>query len=83
MDLHSLLLRGSSENLFDQFLVECQKFYEQPAHTFTEMRTRANKKIRGDLFEEFCVLYLKYVRGYEEAWRLEDVPDELLGGLGL
>ena len=83
MDLHTLLLRGSSENLFDQFLVECQKFYEQPAHTFTEMRTRANKKIRGDLFEEFCVLYLKYVRGYEEAWRLEDVPDEVLGGLGL
>jgi len=83
MDLHTLLLRGSSENLFDQFLVECQKFYEQPAHSLPEMRTRANKKIRGDLFEEFCVLYLKYVRGYEEAWRLEDVPDELLGGLGL
>jgi len=83
MNLHAILLRGSSENLFDQFLVECQKFYEQPAHTFTEMRVRDNKKIRGDVFEEFCVLYLKHVRGYENVWRLEDVPDDILGGLSL
>jgi len=83
MDLHALLLRGSGDNLFDQFLVECQKFYDQPAHTFTEMRTRDNKKIRGDIFEEFCVLYLKHVRGYDQAWRLEDVPDDILGGLSL
>ena len=83
MDLHAILLRGSSDNLFDQFLVECQKFYDQPAHTFTEMRVRDNKKIRGNMFEEFCVLYLKYVKGYENVWRLEDVPDDILGGLSL
>ena len=83
MDLHVILLRGSEENLFDQFLVECQKFYDQPAHTFTEMRVRDNKKIRGDMFEDFSVLYLKHVKGYENAWRLEDVPDDILGGLSL
>jgi hypothetical protein len=83
MDLHSILLRGSGDNLFDQFLVECQKFYDQPAHTFTEMRVRDNKKIRGDIFEEFCVLYLKYVKGYENVWRLEDVPDDVLERLSL
>ena len=83
MDLHAILLRGSEENLFDQFLVECQKFYDQPAHTFTEMRVRDNKKIRGDMFEDFSVLYLKHVKGYENAWRLEDVPDDILGGLSL
>lgn len=81
--LHAILLRGGPDNLFDQFLVECQKFYDQPAHTFTEMRTRDNKKVRGDVFEDFSVLYLKHVRGYEHAWRLEDVPDDILGGLGL
>lgn len=83
--LHSILLRGPTPGytLFDEFITECQKWYEQPAHTFTEMRTRDNKKIRGDVFEEFCVLYLKHVRGYTNAWRLEDVPDDVLGGLGL
>ena len=83
--LHNILLRGPTpgNTLFDEFITECQKWYEQPAHTFTEMRTRDNKKIRGDVFEEFCVLYLKHVRGYTNAWRLEDVPDDVLGGLGL
>ena len=80
--LHTILLKGPT-NLFDEFIIECQKFYELPAHTFTEMRTRENKKIRGDIFEEFCVLYLKYVKNYENAWRLEDVPDDILIKLSL
>jgi hypothetical protein len=80
--LHTVLLRSPS-NLFDEFIAECQKWYEAPAHTFTEMRTRDNKKIRGDVFEEFCVLYLRHVRGYTQAWRLADVPEDVLTTLGL
>lgn len=80
--LHTIFLRGGS-SLFDEFLKECQKWYDQPAHSFVEMRKRDNKKIRGDIFEEFCVLYLKHVRGYDQVWRLEDVPDNVLGGLSL
>ena len=71
--LHTVFLR-SPKNYFDEFIKECQAWYSNPAHTFTEMRTRANKKIRGDIFEEFCVLYLKEIKGYEIVWRLEDVP---------
>jgi hypothetical protein len=83
--LHTILLRGAHPGytLFDEFIRECQKWYDEPAHSFTEMRTRDNKKIRGDIFEEFCVLYLKHVRGYTNVWRLEDVPDDVLGGLSL
>jgi predicted helicase len=75
--LHTILLR-SPTNLFDEFINECAKWYSQPAHTLTEMRTRDNKKIRGDIFEDFCVLYLKNIKKYQEVWRLEDVPDEIL-----
>lgn len=79
--LHTIFLRGG--NSFDEFMKECQKWYDEPAHTFTEMRTRDNKKVRGDIFEEFCVLYLKHVRGYENVWRLPDVPEDILVRLGL
>jgi hypothetical protein len=82
MDLYSIFLR-SPTNLFDEFVAECQRWYDQPAHTFTEMRTRDNKKIRGDVFEDFCVLYLKHVRGYPNVWRLPDVPSEVLETLSL
>jgi predicted helicase len=75
--LYTIFLR-SPNNLFDEFILECQKWYESPAHSFSEMRMRDNKKIRGDIFEEFCLLYLKFVKGYKNVWLLKDVPDELL-----
>ena len=80
--LHEIFLR-SPTNLFDEFINECAKWYEKPAHSFTEMRNRANKKIRGDIFENFCVLYLQHIKKYEQVWRLEDVPDEVLVELAL
>lgn len=70
-------------NLFDEFIKECEGYYTKPAHTLTELRTRNNKKIRGDIFEEFCVLYLKYVKGYETVWLLNDVPDNILTSLSM
>jgi len=79
--LHKVFLR-SPPNLFDEFIKECQVWYSQPAHSLSELRTRSNKKIRGDIFEEFCVLYLRH-SGYQEVWRLEDLPDEHLALLGM
>jgi hypothetical protein len=75
--LHQVFLR-SPKNLFDEFVIECQKWFSQPAHSLVELRKRDNKKIRGDIFEEFCVLYLKHVKKYEQVWRLPDVPEEIL-----
>jgi len=80
--LHQVFLR-SPTNLFDEFVLECQKWYSLPAHSLVEMRKRDNKKIRGDIFEEFCVLYLKHIKNYDQVWRLEDVPEEILLKLSL
>jgi hypothetical protein len=73
--LHRILLTGPA-NLFDEFLKECQAFYELPAHTLTEMRGRENKKTRGDIFEDFCALYLRAALGYE-VWLLNELPDDI------
>jgi hypothetical protein len=80
--LHTVFLRSPS-NLFDEFIKECQVWYSQPAHSLQEMRTRDNKKIRGDIFEEFCCLYLKEVRGFQEVWLLADLPEDILEQLSL
>jgi predicted helicase len=76
-ELYKIFLK-SPTNLFDDFILECQKWYEAPAHSFSEMRMRDNKKVRGDIFEEFCVLFLKFVKGHKNVWLLKDVPDEIL-----
>jgi hypothetical protein len=82
--LHTIFIENKdNKNLWDTFEAECQKFYNEPAHSFTEMRVRDNKKVRGDIFEEFCVLYLKHIKGYDDVWLLSDVPDTILTELGM
>lgn len=82
--LHTIFLENKdNKNLWDTFESKCQKFYNEPAHSFTEMRVRDNKKVRGDIFEEFCVLYLKHIKGYDDVWLLADVPDSILTDLGM
>ena len=80
--LHAVFLQSPS-NLFDGFIQECKKWYDKPAHNFVELKTRENKKLRGDIFEEFCVIYLKNIRKYSNVWRLEDVPEDILKLLNL
>jgi hypothetical protein len=80
--LYKIYLR-SPANLFDEFIIECQKWYESPAHTLVEMRRRDNKKIRGDIFEAFSVLYLKHTKGFANVWLLKDVPQEILEKLAM
>jgi len=75
--LYSVLLK-SPNNLFDEFVNQCQIYYAKPAHNIFELKNRDNKKIKGDIFEEFCVLYLKYVKKYNNVWLLKDAPDYIL-----
>lgn len=84
MDLQKSLYEiylTSPPNRFDAFINLCQQYYARPAHTLAELKSRDNKKIKGDIFENFSVLYLQS-KGYE-AWRLEDVPESLLTQLAL
>ena len=80
--LHNIFLK-SPKNLFDEFIEKCQDFYERPVHNLVELRSRKNTKLKGDIFEEFCVLYLKNIKKYDNVWRLQDVPDNILADLGL
>lgn len=75
--------RHSIENMFDEFIKEASSFYEVPVHSLQDMRLRENKKIRGDIFEEFCCLYLKHVCGYENVWLLKEVPEDILTSLSM
>ena len=80
--LYKIFLR-SPNNLFDEFILECQLFYDKPAHNILELKQRKNTKIKGDIFEEFCVLYLINIKKYSNVWLLKDVPEEILINLHL
>ncbi len=76
-ELYKIFLR-SPENYFDEFIKECEIEFNKPAHTILELKQRDNKKIKGNKFEEFCVLYLKHIHGLTNVWLLANVPDDIL-----
>ena len=85
-DLQKLLYKiflKSPNNLFDDFILECQLFYDKPAHNLLELKQRKNTKIKGDIFEEFCVLYLLNIKKYNNVWLLKNVPEDILNNLHL
>jgi len=70
-------------NIFDGFIEKCQLYYDRPAHSIREIKENMNTKLKGDIFEHFCLKYLTAVYGLEEAWMLKDVPAEILRQLSL
>ena len=72
-----VILSKQHTNVFDELLEEFNRHYGRPSHSMQEMRDRANKKIKGDMFEHFALLYLQHVLKIK-AWLLEDVPDDVL-----
>lgn len=70
-------------NIFDTFMEEVRLAHEGEAHSIREMKDRTNTKMRGDLFEFFCVRYLLIVRKMDNCWLLKDIPDDILSKLKL
>jgi predicted helicase len=70
--------------VFDNIIEEIEKWYERPAHDLVEMRNRESKKAKGTSFELFAQVYLRhFLKNVKEIWLLEEVPQEILGKLGL
>ena len=66
---------------FDQ-LVECMiEYTDRPVHSLQEMRDARSTKVKGDLFETLCVLYLTQ-KGYK-VWRCKEIPKDICAVLGM
>lgn len=68
-------------SVFPYLMSHIQLYYEKPCHTISDFKERRTKKQEGDIFEEFCCLYLEN-KGYT-AWLLKDIPDNILKELQL
>lgn len=77
--------QNKSINIFDELMEKCRLYYEKPAHSIKEIKDKMNTKIKGDIFEHFCVLYLRTSEQFkfQDVWLLGDVPQESMQKLGL
>lgn len=74
---------GCTQNIFDLFIEECQGYYDTPVHSLQDLRTKRCTKMKGDLWEGFCALYLLKIHNMKNVWLLCDVPEDILLQLGL
>ncbi len=75
--LHDIIFRHFKDptiNIFDSYIEKCQQSYNQPCTTITQLKQKSNTKVKGDLFEHFCLKYLQVCYGLPEVWLLKDLP---------
>lgn len=65
----------SSPNIFDSIIKEFEDIAAPPLRSMTELREHNKKKILGDLWEQFCKLYLEF-NGYT-VYYIKSLPDNL------
>ena len=79
------LFKEISKNgsMIESLMTICDSFYEKPVHNIQDMKQR-NTKIKGDIFEYFCKLYLqtellcdKKNKKYKHVWMLNEIPQEI------
>lgn len=73
--ISSLLGVCSTEKIFDNLMMKITDFTTTPCHSLTEIRAHRPTKIRGDLFEDFCKLWLESKYSCQ-VWKLADLPTE-------
>ena len=63
-------------------LETCDAYYNTPVHDLQGLKSR-NTKIKGDIFEYFCQIYLEKIYGLKQVWLLSELPDDIRQQLGL
>ena len=60
----------------------CNSYYLKPAHNISDLKLR-NQKIKGDIFEAFCYLYLINIYKLDKVWYISQLPKEIQHTLNL
>lgn len=72
---------STNQNCFDTLNERFESYYALPCSNIAQFEKRT-KKAKGDLWEHFCLMYLKR-KGYGECWLIGDTPSEVLEKLNL
>ena len=77
-----------NENPFDVFerYIDSEHNFsriESSGSNMTELKLKKNMKLKGDIFERFCQVYLRHTQKYDDVWLLHEVPEHILITLNL
>lgn len=80
--------RVYKEPIIDNLIEKFKLYYDKPVSSFSELKKRDNKKIKGDVFEVLAKLYFETKKNkksfvYQNCWLLKEIPKEIKQDLGL
>lgn len=68
--------RDLAESHFQIFEEKCKMAYNRPVTTMAELKQKHNKKVKGDVFEQFAKLYFQHIYHLKDVWLLNELPDD-------
>lgn len=75
---------SNSENtIFDSVLNSIEMYNNRKVSSISDLKKREAKKYRGDIWEEFCYLYLLTLEKYAHVWLIKDLPSKYRTKLNL
>ena len=86
--LLNLLQQVQSESLsdgelpFNTLISKLETISNKPSTNMVELRQKNNKKMIGDIFEDFCYLYF-LIKKVDHVWTTKNIPDDLRKTLSL
>lgn len=78
-EILSRLLPKTGINIFDELIQEFEAHFNRAVTTIEQMKDKANKKKRGDIWEQFCRDYLLISGGFVQVWLLKDFNTQYPG----
>lgn len=69
-------LHLEADQIFDKFIEDFEYVWNKAAAGLSELKEKANMKIKGDLWEDFCVTWLSAT--YDcKVYKLKELPERL------
>src|SRR5665213_2692622 len=79
---YSLSKNSDKAQIFSSLLDKFEAYYAKPCHNVLELKRRSTKT-KGDLWENFCVLYLKAQAKWKSVWLLNDISVAIANKLSI
>lgn len=73
----SLDLDKAKTTIFDEIIKDVEMYANQPVTGMLQLRSKNANGMKGNLWEEFCLIYLMQTRKCPQVWKLSDIPVDI------
>lgn len=70
-------------NIFELLVNQIEIYFDRKVNNMKGIKDKHNKKLKGDVWELFCKLYLQSTSKYKRVWLFKEIPSKAKEKIGL